>query len=43
LQKSELLDHEEQEEEPGPAGAEEILPCLPAPHGTQGSEVTSDK
>jgi hypothetical protein len=43
LQKSQLLDNEEQEEEPGPAGAEKVLSGLQAPHGAQGSKVTSDK
>jgi len=33
LQKSQLLDNEEQEEEPGPAGAEKVLSGLQAPHG----------
>jgi hypothetical protein len=37
LQESELYDDEEQEEEPGPDGAKEILPYLSAPHGPQRS------
>ena len=41
LQKPQLHDDEEQEEAAGQAGAEEILPHLPAPHGPQRSEVGS--
>jgi hypothetical protein len=33
LQESKLHHNQEQEEEPGPAGTEEVLPDLPAPHG----------
>jgi hypothetical protein len=43
LQEPQLHDDEEQEEAAGPAGAEEILSHLPAPHGPQRSEVTSDQ
>jgi hypothetical protein len=39
LQEPQLYIDEEQEEESGPPGAEEVLPCVPAPHGPQGSEV----
>jgi hypothetical protein len=33
MQEPQLHDDEEQEEAAGPAGAEEILPHLSAPHG----------
>jgi hypothetical protein len=33
MQKPQLHFDEEQEEEPGPAGAEEVLPLMPAPYG----------
>jgi hypothetical protein len=33
LQKSQLYNDEEQEEEPGPAGAEEVLSVVPSSHG----------
>jgi hypothetical protein len=39
LQEPELYDNQEQEEEPGPAGAKEILPNLSASYGPQGSQV----
>jgi hypothetical protein len=39
LQESQLFDDEEQEEEPGPAGAKEVLPGMPAPYGTQRGQV----
>ena len=41
LQEPQLHVDEEQEEEPGPAGIEEVLPRVPSPHATQGSEVGS--
>jgi hypothetical protein len=34
LQKSQLLDDEEQKEAAGPAGAEKVLSGLQAPHST---------
>jgi hypothetical protein len=43
LQKSQLLDDQKQEEEPGPAGAQEILLIVPQAYGPQGSEVTSSE
>jgi hypothetical protein len=33
LQEPQLHIDEEQEEEPGPAGVEEVLPGVPPPHG----------
>jgi hypothetical protein len=39
LQEPQLHFDEEQEEEPGPAGAEEVLSLMPPPYGPQGSEV----
>jgi preprotein translocase subunit SecE len=39
LQEPELLDNQEQEEKPGPAGAEKVLPVMPAPYGAQGSQI----
>jgi hypothetical protein len=41
LQEPQLHFDEEQEEESGPVGTEEVLPCMPAPYGPQGSEVGS--
>jgi hypothetical protein len=43
LQESQLHGNEKQEEAPGSAGDEEVLPVLSAPHGAQRSKVTSDK
>jgi hypothetical protein len=39
LQKSELHDDQKQEEEPGSAGAEEVLPFVPKAHGAQRGQV----
>ena len=39
LQESQLHGNEKQEEAPGPAGAEEVLPGLSAPHGAYRSKV----
>jgi hypothetical protein len=39
VQESQLLVHEEQKEESGPAGAEEVLPDVQASHGAQRSQI----
>jgi hypothetical protein len=39
LQRAELLDHQEPEDDDGTAGVQEILPPLPQAHAAQGSEV----
>jgi hypothetical protein len=43
MQEPQLHDDEEQEKDAGPAGAQEVLPCVPAPHSAQRSEVRSDE
>jgi hypothetical protein len=40
LQKQELLNHEEQEEDYRPDGAKEVLPVLSSSHGTPRDEVS---
>jgi hypothetical protein len=42
LQRAELFDHQEPEDDDGAAGAEKILPRLPQAHAAQGSEVIED-
>jgi hypothetical protein len=39
VQRAELLDDEEQEDDHGPVGAEEVLQPLPQASGPQGIEV----
>jgi hypothetical protein len=39
VQGTELLDHEEQEDDHGPAGIQEILPPLPQAHAAQRGEI----
>jgi hypothetical protein len=39
LQRAELFDHQEPEDDDGAAGVQEVLPPLPQAYAAQGSEV----
>lgn len=39
MQATQLRDDQEQDEYPGPTGAQEVLPVLPQPHGAPGDPV----
>ena len=39
LQRQELLDHEEPEDDDGPFGVQQVLPEVPQAHAAQGNEV----
>jgi hypothetical protein len=39
LQRTELFDHQEPEDNAGPAGVEEVLPAVPEAHAAQGSQI----
>jgi hypothetical protein len=41
LQRAELLDDQEQEEDDGPAGVFQVLQSLPQAHGSQGNQVAA--
>jgi hypothetical protein len=42
VQRAQLFDHEESEDDTGSAGTEEILPPLPQAHAAQGSEIIDE-
>jgi hypothetical protein len=39
VQRAELFDYKEPEDNTGPAGAEKILPAMPQAHAAQRSEI----
>jgi hypothetical protein len=41
MQRAELHDDQEQEDDHWPSGVQQVLPALPQASGTQGNEVTS--
>jgi hypothetical protein len=43
VQGAELLDHEEPEDDDGPAGIQKVLPPLPQAHAAQGSEIVDSR
>jgi hypothetical protein len=42
LQRAELFEHQESEDDSGPAGIEEILQALPEAYAAQRSEMTKE-
>jgi hypothetical protein len=39
VQRPELFDHQEQEDDTGPFGVQQVLPEVPEAHAAQGSEI----
>jgi hypothetical protein len=43
VQEPQLRDDEEQEDDAGAAGVQQVLPSLPSAHGTQRNQMTNDE